>query len=88
MGWTDAGVQGASRFGEFQPLVLDPSEQCAEWVPVGGDERAVSQAIQALQEGMNYYYFVRLLDAIGLPENEVFKFPGKLTRMTNDFGGV
>ncbi len=83
-------LQGASRLGVWPagPLAFAPSEQCSEWVPVREDERAVPQAIQALKEGMNYYYFVRLLDEIGLSKNEVFNFSGKLMRMTNDFGGV
>lgn len=65
-----------------------PSLRCSEWVPVGEDELAVAQAIQALQEGMNYYYFIRLMDEVGLAENKGFDFSGKLQRMTSDFGGV
>ena len=63
-----------------------PSEKCGDWVPLRGGEQAVPLAIQALKEGMNYYYFIRLMDEIGLAENE--DFSGKLNRMTNDFGGV
>ena len=83
-------LQGASRLGVLSAgaSAFAPSEQCSEWVPVREDERAVPQAIQALKEGMNYYYFVRLLDEIGLAENEAFNFSRKLTGMTNDFGGV
>jgi len=65
-----------------------PSARCSGWIPVGEDESAVAQAIQALQEGMNYYYFIRLMDEVGLAKNEGFDFSGKLQRMTDDFGGV
>jgi len=37
---------------------------------------------------MNYYYFIRLMDEVGLAKNEGFDFSGKLQRMTDDFGGV
>lgn len=83
-------LKGASRLealpsGSFS---LAPSERCSGWIPMRGNRQAVPQALQALKEGMNYYYFIRLMAEVGLSGNDVFDFSGKLTRMTDDFGGV
>ncbi|MBI4382570.1 MAG: hypothetical protein HY579_00870 [Nitrospinae bacterium] len=60
-------------------------ELCQDLVPVGYDEQAVSDALSALKDTINYFYMVDLLDEIGIPRNVIFPADARMRRMAADF---
>ncbi len=65
-----------------------PAEYCEGMVPIGLEEKYVDKALSSLKRGMNYYYFIRLLNEIGLKDSDLFTYPTKLERMTEDFNDL
>lgn len=61
------------------------AELCASYVPFTRDGKMVDVAIETLKNRMNYYYFVKLLDEIGLPQEEIIPFSKRLEHMARDF---
>jgi hypothetical protein len=70
-----------------QSRIANPSRLCREMVSLSHDAPSIHRALGKLKKGMNYYYFVRLLDDIGIPDSELFTVTGKLEGMTRDFNG-
>lgn len=68
-----------------RPLTVP--EICEEFVPISHDERQVVLALEKLKNEMDYFFFVQLLDEIGVPRQDVFSFPSQLDRMTGGFAG-
>ena len=64
-----------------------PGTLCREMVSLNHDMPSVHRALGKLKKGMNYYYFVRLLEDVGIPDSELFTVTGKLEGMTRDFNG-
>lgn len=62
-------------------------EICEEWVPISHDEAQVVLALESLKNKMDYFFFVQLLDEIGVPRQDVFSLPSQLGRMTGGFVG-
>jgi len=62
-----------------------PGSLCREMVSLSHDTPSIHRALGKLKKGMNYYYFVRLLEDIGIPDSELFTVTGKLEGMTRDF---
>ncbi|MBI4390168.1 MAG: hypothetical protein HY580_08310 [Nitrospinae bacterium] len=60
-------------------------ELCQDLVPAGYDEQAVSDALNALKDTINYFYMVELLDEIGIPRNAIFPADARMHRMATDF---
>ncbi|MFQ5444594.1 MAG: hypothetical protein ACE5EK_08250 [Nitrospinales bacterium] len=58
---------------------------CERWIPIGHDEHTVAIALDHLKMEMNYFYFISLLDELGIPVDQVFTFSGRHSRMTGDF---
>ena len=56
-------------------------------VSLSHDVPSVHRALGKLKKGMNYYYFIRLLEDIGIPDSELFSMTEKLEGMTRDFNG-
>jgi hypothetical protein len=82
----------ARKFSSISVLTTSPLEEgisipeiCARLVPITHDAKGPDQALDALKNHMNYFYFNRLLNEIGIPPNEVFVFESKLNRMTQAF---
>ena len=61
------------------------AELCENLVPIAHDPKAVTAALTNLNDNMNYFFFVQLLDEIGIPRKSVFSFPIQLDHMTGDF---
>ncbi|KMP11399.1 hypothetical protein UR09_02105 [Candidatus Nitromaritima sp. SCGC AAA799-A02] len=59
-------------------------EYCMNAIPTTHSEEIVRRAVQRLRGEMNYYYYVRLLNEIGVPE-ETLKFHKKLEGMSGYF---
>lgn len=57
-------------------------ELCEDLVPISHDERDVIVALEKLKNKMNYFFFVQLLDEVGVPRQDVFSLPSQLNRMT------
>ncbi len=57
-------------------------ELCEDLVPISHDEREVIVALEKLKNKMNYFFFVQLLDEVGVPRQDVFSLPAQLNRMT------
>jgi len=68
-------------------LSLTVPEICEEFVPISHDEVQVALALEKLKNKMGYFFFVQLLDEIGVPRQEVFSFPSHLDRMTGGYAG-
>ena len=64
---------------------LEVPELCAKLVTISHDAGIEASNLETLRNEMNYFYFVRLLDEVGIPRQEVLPFSIQLTRMTADF---
>jgi hypothetical protein len=80
-------LHGAALLAQSRIANANPGNLCREMIPLSHDTPAVHRALGKLKTGMNYYYFVRLLDDIGIPDSELFTVTGKLEGMTRDFNG-
>ena len=61
---------------------LEISQLCESWVPVSHSLEEVENTLETLKHKMNYFYFVQLLEDLGLSEKEPFSLPDRLERMT------
>ena len=68
-------------------ISLTVPEICEEFVPISHAERQVVLALEKLKNKMDYFFFVQLLDEIGVPRQDVFSFPAQLDRMTGGYAG-
>ncbi|VAX17435.1 hypothetical protein MNBD_NITROSPINAE03-952 [hydrothermal vent metagenome] len=68
-------------------LSLTVPEICEEFVPISHDEIQVVAALDNLKNKIGYFFFVQLLDEIGVPRQDVFTFPAQLDRMTTGYAG-
>ncbi len=66
---------------------LTVPEICEEFVPISHDEAQVLTALETLKNKMDYFFFVQLLDEIGIPRQDIFSFPSQLDRMTGGYAG-
>lgn len=62
-------------------------EICESWVPISHEKEQVTLALDNLKNNIDYFYFVQLLDEIGVPRQDVFTLPAQLDRMTGGFAG-
>jgi hypothetical protein len=62
-------------------------EICEEWVSISHEEEQVTLALENLKNNMDYFFFVQLLDEIGVPRQDVFSLPAQLDRMTGGYAG-
>ncbi len=88
------GIKKIHKLPRIAPLLDRPRELsltvpeiCEEFVPISHDEMKVATALDTLKNNMDYFFFVQLLDEIGVPRQEVFSFPSQLDRMTNGYAG-
>lgn len=80
-------LHGASALAQSRIAGASPGNLCREMVSLSHDLPSVHRALGKLKKGMNYYYFVRLLEDVGIPDSELFTVTGKLEGMTRDFNG-
>ena len=80
-------LHGAALLVQSRIANASPGSLCREMVSLSHDAPSVHQSLGKLKTGMNYYYFVRLLEDIGIPDSELFTVTGKLEGMTRDFNG-
>ena len=80
-------LHGATLLAQSRIADVSPGSLCREMVSLSHDAPSVHRALGKLKKGMNYYYFVRLLEDIGIPDSELFTVNGKLEGMTRDFNG-
>jgi hypothetical protein len=80
-------LHGAALLAQSRIGNASPGSLCREMVSLSHDGPSVHRALGKLQKGMNYYYFVRLLEDIGIPDSELFTVTEKLGGMTRDFNG-
>jgi hypothetical protein len=80
-------LHGAALLALSRVANAGPGPLCREMVPLSHDAPSVHRALGRLKNGMNYYYFARLIDDIGIPDSELFTMTGKLNGMTRDFNG-
>lgn len=60
---------------------------CERLVPISHDAQVVETALVNLRNRMNYFYFTKMLEEIGIPKKKIFAFESKLDRMTGAFAG-
>ena len=80
-------LHGATLLVQSRIADASPGSLCREMVSLSHDVPSVHRALGKLKKGMNYYYFIRLLEDIGIPDSELFTVTGKLEGMTRDFNG-
>ena len=80
-------LHGAALLVQSRIANASPGSLCREMISLSHDIPSVHRAMGKLKKGMNYYYFVRLLEDIGIPDSELFTVTGKLEGMTRDFNG-
>ena len=80
-------LHGATLLVQARIANASPGSLCREMVSLSHDGPSVHRALGKLKKGMNYYYFIRLLEDIGIPDSELFSVTGKLEGMTRDFNG-
>ncbi len=80
-------LHGAAFLAQPRISNASPGSLCREMVSLSHDEPSVHLALRKLRDGMNYYYFSRLLADVGIPDSELFTVSGKLEGMTRDFNG-
>ena len=80
-------LHGATLLTHSRIASASPGQLCREMVSLSHDVPSVHRALGKLKKGMNYYYFVRLLEDIGISDSELFTVTGKLEGMTRDFNG-
>jgi hypothetical protein len=80
-------LHGVARLAQSRIANVSPGSLCRGMVSLSHDTPSVHRALGKLKKGMNYYYFVRLLEDIGIPDSELFTVMGKLEGMTRDFNG-
>ena len=78
-------LHGSALLAHSRIAITSPGQLCREMVSLSHDAPSVHHALGKLKKGMNYYYFVRLLEDIGIPDSELFSMTGKLEGMTRDF---
>ncbi len=88
------GRKKIHKLPRIAPLLVKPREIsltvpeiCEEFVPISHAERQVVLALEKLKNKMDYFFFVQLLDEIGVPRQDVFSFPAQLDRMTGGYAG-
>jgi len=88
------GIKQIHKLPRIAPLLNKPREHsltvpeiCEEFVPISHDEMRVALALETLKNKMDYFFFVQLLDEIGVPRQDVFSFPSRLDRMTGGYAG-
>ena len=88
------GIKKIHKLPRIAPLLDKPGglsltvpEICEEFVPISHDEMKVTLALDTLKNKMDYFFFVQLLDEIGVPRQDVFSFPTQLDRMTGGYAG-
>jgi len=80
-------LHGAALLAQSRIANACPGSLCRGMVSLSHDAPSVYRALGKLKKEMNYYYFVRLLEDIGIPDSELFTVTGKLEGMTRDFNG-
>ena len=80
-------LHGAALLVQSRIANASPGSLCREMVSLSHDAPSVHRALGKLKTGMNYYYFARLLEDIGISDSELFTVTGKLEGMTRDFNG-
>ena len=80
-------LHGATLLAQSRIANASPGQLCREMVSLSHDVPSVHRALGKLKKGMNHYYFVRLLEDIGISDSELFTVTGKLEGMTRDFNG-
>jgi hypothetical protein len=90
----DRGIKKIHKLPRIAPLLEKPRQEsltvpeiCEEFVPISHDELKVVTALETLKNKMGYFFFVQLLDEIGIPRQDVFSFPSQLDRMTGGYAG-
>ena len=65
-------------------LAVSVSDYCMDLVPNTDDNEIVLQAIQRLKRRMNHYYYIEILDEIGI-SREDFEFDQQLKGLSENF---
>lgn len=88
------GIKKIHKLPRIAPLLDKPRELsltvpeiCEEFVPISNDGMQVKLSLETLKNKMGYFFFVQLLDEIGVPRQDVFSFPSQLNRMTGGYAG-
>jgi len=65
-------------------LAVSVSEYCMDLIPNANDNEMVIKAMQLLKRKMNHYYYVKILDEIGVPREDL-EFDQQLRGLSKNF---
>ncbi|QPJ61817.1 MAG: hypothetical protein G3M70_07965 [Candidatus Nitronauta litoralis] len=64
---------------------ITPSEECDKWIALSQSPNQVALSLSNLRRSMNYYFFRRMSDELGLPGEAQHDLENRLSKMTHDF---
>ena len=65
-------------------MAVSVSEYCMDLIPNTDDNETIFQAMQGLKGKMNHYYYVKILDEIGVPREDL-EFDQQLRGLSKNF---
>ncbi len=81
----DRPARQESFLTEQRATGLTASEECDQWIVLGHSEKEVARSLHNLRGSMNYYFFKRMSDALGLPDKAQHSLENRLAKMTHDY---
>ena len=58
---------------------------CSNLMPIAKSSQEIQKALLRLKEALNFKYYIKLLEEIGIPKNEIFSFKRELISKARDF---
>ena len=58
---------------------------CSNLVPIAKSSKKIQKAVLTLKETLNFKYYTKLLEEIGIPKQEIFPFKGELISKARDY---
>ena len=63
---------------------ISVSQYCMDLIPNTDDDETILQSMQRMKDKMNHYYYIRVLDEIGVPRGDL-EFDQQLTGLSKNF---
>lgn len=58
---------------------------CSNLLPIAKSSKEIQKGVLRLKEALNFKYYIKLLEEIGVPKNEIFSFKRELISKARDF---
>lgn len=81
----DRPARQESFLTEQRATGITSSEECDKWISLSQSPEQVALSLSNLRKSMNYYFFKRMSDDLGLPDEAQHDLENRLSKMTHDF---